>query len=585
MKFRSRRLAQRCRGLAIPVAIGIVLVLITLVLAVILYSRSTGRHQKVVEKQMQEVNVAEAVKGKMQEVFASGDKIDPARLKEIGMSSAPNPPGGEVQTFKGKIGDVEFSGSFNGGEGPWSTYVALPKNLDPKTFGFAGPKLPAYDSNEKPLPQNHSRIFVNVKAPNQETTRFFYTFSNNSPYGLVAPKGNVKVAEATAVTAPSAAAGTDKAFSQDFYIQAGQKIQVKGKMTGTAKSQLPKSSKPVEVGEPQGQVEDEVPPIPPEQLQQLVDAVKQMASEMESNGKDPGFEAFAAALVATSGMLYGHQMINQGGFSFDGKRLVWNGSLFVPKGMGILIPLTIRINGGLVIEDEATAIFGQSVVVDGPVFIGKGSAVMAGKKMDFKDRVEITFPAKDMMGINAAIVATDDIHLRRGVRHCKWKPLKGNVGIPFTVFEPPLNFELLKKFMKAANKLLGKLMGKFNPLMALLGGQITVPMGNEDLDYPGVLIVSEQGGVNIYDNGSDAGLAGLIMCNKSAVIEFGQEGGYFNGICISFNGDIEMFSVNYRYYPYHSSAAWPVGPGKYRTLNVLPQPHLVSSGEYKKGEK
>ncbi len=317
-------------------------------------------------------------------------------------------------------------------------------------------------------------------------------------------------------------------------------------------------------------------------LAELMKAVQQMASEMESNGKDPGFEAFAAALVATAGMMYGHQMINQGGFGFDGKRLTWNGSLFIPKGMGILIPFTIQINGALVIRDEATAVFAQSVVVDGPVFIGKGSAVMAGKKIDFKDRVEITFDAKDIMGINSAIVAGDDIHLRRGVRHCKWKPGQGSVGMPFSIFKPPLKLELLKKFMKAANKLLGKLTSKFNPLMALLGGEITIPLGTEDLDYPGVLIASENGGVKIYDQGKDAGLAGLIICNESAVIEFGQDGGYFNGICISFNGNIEMFSVKYRYYPYHSSAAWPVGPGKYRILKVLNQPHLVSSGEYKK---
>lgn len=65
---------RRSLGIALPVVIGIVLVIATLVLAIVFFGRTTGTMQKQSEKQIQQSNTAEVVKGKMQEIFAGGKK-------------------------------------------------------------------------------------------------------------------------------------------------------------------------------------------------------------------------------------------------------------------------------------------------------------------------------------------------------------------------------------------------------------------------------------------------------------------------------------------------------------------------------
>ena len=108
-------------------------------------------------------------------------------------------------------------------------------------------------------------------------------------------------------------------------------------------------------------------------------------------------------------------------------------------------------------------------------------------------------------------------------------------------------------------------------------------MGSEDMDVPGLLIVSAEGGVKVMDHGVDAGLAGLIICRKGIILEFPPDGsGCFSGIMISLEGDVKAFNVRYRYYPYYSYAQVPLGGGSSKLLKVFARPHMVTSGEYVK---
>lgn len=574
---------RRSRGMALPIVIGIVLVIATLVLAVVFFGRTTGKLQKQGEKQLQQSNSAEVVKGKMQEIFAGGSGITPDKLKEMGMSEPPPAAGGKVAPFKGKVGSIEFSGSFNGGEGPWSTYVPLPEKFDPKSFGYKGTPTSSFDP-KMPLPPNHSRIYVTAKAPDEKPVTYYFTYSNNSPYGLAAPRGNIYVKNAVATTENDLRNKSET--GQNFYLSAADKIEVKGKLTGTARTKQPASSNAVQLGDTDsGQVQNEFPPIPPEMEQQILQAMEMIAKELKDSGKDPGILELAMMMAATAATTVGNQqLIGQGGFSFDGKNLVWGGSMIVPSGMCILIPVNIKIDGDLILMNEAYAIFGKDAKIEGHLFLGKGSAVMSEGKLDVKDRVEVTFSADDILGINAAIIAKKDIMLRQGVRHCKFKPGSGSVTCPFKILPNPFdNIPKLKKlFNKIANQLFKKLGKAWGPVSMLFAQTVPIPVGNEDMGMPGLLLVSLEKGIHIKDNGADAGLAGLIICKETVFIEFPNEGnGIFAGLMISLDGDIKAYTVDYRYYPYYASALIPTPSGG-KVLNIMPQPHLVASGVYKK---
>ena len=576
---------RRNRGLALPIVIAIVLVVATLVLAVVFHTRMTGKMQKKGEKQIQQSNTAEVVKGKMQEIFASGSNIDPQKLQQLGLNQTPPTAGSKVVPFKGKVGNIEFSGSFNGGEGPWSTYVPMPTKLNPKTFGYKGKTSPSFDP-KMPLPPNHSRIYVTAKAPDEKPVTYYFTYSNNSPYGLVAPKGSIQVKNATATTDNDLR--DNKEVGQNFYVSAAKNIQVEGKLTGTARTKEPASANAVKLGDKNsGQVQNEFPPIPPEMEKQIYEAIQMISSELEKSGEDPGFEALAMMLATTAITLVGNQaIIDQGGFTFDGEQLVWAGSMIVPKGMSILMPMKVRIDGDLILMDKSIAVFAEDTEIDGHLFIGKECAVMCQGELKVKDRVEVTFSADDLLGINAAIIATKDLKLEKGVRHCKFKPGHGNVTTPFKILPNPFDKipKLKKLFNKIAKKVFGKLMSKWNPLAMLFAQTLPVPMGSEDMGVPGLLLVSTEKGIRIKDNGKDAGLAGLLICKETIFIEFPNEGnGIFSGLMISLEGDIKAYTVNYRYYPYYANALIPTAKGD-KLLQVLTQPHLVSSGIYKEGK-
>ncbi len=584
------------KGIALPIAIVIILVLITLILALVIQSRTGGNLQKRAEKRIAQSYTADVIKGKMQDVFGS-TSVDTAKLKEVGLSSLPPTPGGDVVQFKGKMGNIEFSGSFNGGNGPWSTYVPVPKEIDPKKFGFNGPKSPSYDPNKFPLPPNHSLIFVNVKAEGQPKRTFYYMFSNNSPYGLIAPKGQVIIrnGDALATNSPSPSSADKSITGHNFYVYAANKVEIDGKLTGTARTSVPKGESSVILGNKEaGKIEEGMPPIPPDELQKIIAAVTEIMSSLKNNSKDPGFKEMAIALAGAMALFKGHGLVDTNGFSFDGKHLVWNNSFIVPPNMTIAVPMPLKINGDLLLMDGATMMVGGDLEVDGHLFIDEESSLMAQGDLDIKDRVEVTFSTKEMMGISAAIMAEDDITLHKGVRHLKFKPGSGNTDFGFNLLPCPFP-EYIKvggkkiknpvaiAFKKMQQKVWKPLKKAMGPLAMFVTGKVSIPFGNEDKDIPGILIVSQKGSVKIKDNGKDAGLAGLIICKKGAIVEFPPDGsGVFTGILITFEGNIEFFNVKYRYYPYYTAASVPIGNGKTKTIMIMPKPHIVAYGEYKK---
>jgi hypothetical protein len=588
-------LGKRQRGMAIPVAIVIILVIATLVLALVLQSRHMGGFHKAVEKKGEMANTADVIKGKMLGVFTGGKSPDPAGLKEMGLSGPPPAPGQGAVPFRGKAGDVEFFGVFNGdGKIPWSTYVPVPDRIDPKIFGYGGPRSPSYDQSRFSLPPNHSLLLINTKTQEQKEKAYYYLISNNSPYGIAAPRGNITLAKgnARAAASPSLAAKEEAESGEKFYLFARDRVKVEGKLTGTAQSTLPRSQKPITLSDQEsGQEEEEVPPIPPEELEAILKALEDTMSQMEKEAKDVGIKELAMALLAATATFQGFKLIDLGGFSFDGKNLVWNNSFVAPPRMALLIPFPIKIKGDLLIMDKSTVVVAGNLKVEGRLFVGEGSAVLAGGKMEIEDRVDVYYSVKDMMGINAAIISTGDMKLKKGVRHLKFKPMSGNTGFGFSLISCPfpeyikvggkkIKNPAAQAFKKMQEKLLAPLRKSAGILAMFLTGKITIPLGSEDMDMPGLLIASEKGGVDIRDNGKDAGLAGLILCRTGVVIEFPPDGsGVFAGICIALDGNVEFFNVNYRYYPYYSGAAVPLGKGNDSTLLVFPRQHLVSSGE------
>lgn len=590
--------SPKTRGIALPVVIVIVLVLLTLILALVLQSRNTGNLQKTAEKQAQQANTAQVIRGKMQEIFESGKTPSPARLKELGLSALPPVPGKPPVAFKGKAGDVEFSGSFNGGSEPWSTYNPVPTAIDPKGFGYKGPQSPGFDSEKLPIPPNHSLLFVNVKTEAGTTpTTYYYMFSNNSPYGIIAPGGNIKITKgsAIAVSEQAPSAKPDKTASQDFFLYAKNKIEVGKKLEGTAITQA-KTKDAVVLGDvTAGQVREDEPPITPEELEAIAKALKDAMSEMENNSKDPGFKQMAMALMSAAVLFHGaYQMVDTKGFGFDGKQLIWANSMRIPEKMTAVCPFPLKIREDLLILKNSVFIVAGDLKVEGSLFIPENSGLLVLGKLEVKDRVYVTYKVDDYLGICSAIIAEKDIILKKGVRHLNFQPQGEGLGFLFSGMICPFP-EYIKvggkkipnpvalAFKKMRDKLLGKLKGAAAVLTMFACDKVKIPTGTVNNDLPGILIASPKGGVKIMDNGNDACLAGLIVCKKGIVIEFPPDGsGVFTGILLSWDENVEMFNVEYRYYPYSSAAVIPTGTSGGRTLLVMPQPHLVSSGEYKK---
>ena len=317
------------RGIALPVAIVVILVIATLALALILQSRTTSSLQKSGEKQLKRAGTASTVAGLMQQVFTGND---PEAFRQIGMEGSPPEPGGQVKTFSGKLNGVKFSGSFNGGDQAWSTYQPVPVSIDPKNFGFAGKGPKVYDPEKHPLPPNHSIVYVDVKPEDGQKKTYFYTFSNNSPQGILAPRGSISIREAMSWKDPSPQDKIQPEAGLKYYITAAKGIKVTEGLTGTARV-YGKSRGNVDIGNGStGTVEEEIPPIPPELIEQLLKELQAMMTQMEKASKDVGFAEFAMAIAAGQILFKGYELLDLGGFEFDGKTLIWNNSLILPKG-------------------------------------------------------------------------------------------------------------------------------------------------------------------------------------------------------------------------------------------------------------
>ncbi|MFH0802333.1 MAG: hypothetical protein V2A78_08130 [bacterium] len=587
------------KGIALPVAIAIALVIVVLTAALILQAITTGGLTRRIESRGSQKYAGEVVGAAMMEIFGRNGVPDPAKLAAIGLSAPPPAPGGNVVPFKGKAGDVTFSGSFNGGESPWSTYQPVPSTVDPKQDGFfPGNPVPCFDPGNFYVPPQHSLIFVNARTPKEGARRFFYMFSNMSPYGALAPRGNVSLKEATFTADPWNYRKAENLSAQKVFIGAGRNIQVAGALQGVARSARPASEKPINIGDPDsGTAEPDNPMdgFTEEQVMQLLQELETALGELEKSADDIGFMELAMAMAAATALFQGQQMIQLGGFSYDlkDKILTWNNSLYVPRGMIILIPFSIKIEGDLLVEDKAAVVVGGKLKIAGHMFIGKESAVFSTKSLECNDRVEVTYSPKEMLGISAGIGSFKNITLGRGVRHLKFKPGKGNVNFPFSISINPFpeflkihgilkNNPLFEAFAKAQKALFAPLMRIAGKMSQFMCGPIAVPAGTEDREEPGLLIAAPEGSVRIIDHDTDAMAAGLIATRDGIVIENSPDGsGIFTGLLVTYNGDIQAFATALRFYPYFTHGLFPVGSGEGRFVQ-LSQPHLVSSGEYKK---
>jgi hypothetical protein len=589
-----------CRkGIALPVAIAIVLVIVVLTAALIFQAISTGGLTRRIESRGSQKYVGEVVGATMMDLFGRNRIPDPAKLASIGLSAPPPAPGGAVVPFRGKAGDVTFTGSFNGGESPWSTYQPVPSAIDPKQDGFFPPNpVPCFDPVDFYVPPNHSLIFVKAQTPREGARRFFYMFSNMSPYGALAPRGNVFLKEAAFTADPWNLQKRENLAAQKVVIGAGKNIKVAGVLQGSARSARPASENPISIGDPEsGTAEPDNPmdQMTEEQVMQLLQELETSLSELEKSADEVGFMELAMAMAAATALFQGHQMIQLGGFGYDlsSRMLTWNNSLYVPRGMVILIPFSIKIEGDLLVEDKAAIVVDGRLNIDGHLFIGKESAVFSTKNLECNDRVEITYSPRDMLGISSGIGSLKNITLNRGVRHLKFKPGKGNVNFPFSICINPFpeflkihgilkNNPLFQAFVRAQRALFAPLMRMASRMTQFMCGPIAVPMGSEDREEPGLIIAAPEGSVRIIDHDADAMVAGLIATRDGIVIENPPDGsGIFTGLLLTYNGDIQAFATALRYYPYFTHGLFPVDSGEGRLVQ-LSQPHMVSSGEYRK---
>jgi hypothetical protein len=586
------------RGISLPAIIIILLVIITITVTIALHIRNRNILQKAAEKQARKAYAAKAVKGKIAGVFASGKTISPAKLKELGLTAVPPEPGKPPVEFKGKDGDVEFSGSFNGGNEPWSTYIPLPEEIDPKEFSFKGTKSPGFDPEKLPIPPNHSLIFANLKAgENIDPATYYFMFSNNSPYGIIAPNGNVKISGgATATSEQLPSAKPDQSAGQDFYIFAKNKIDISKKLEGTAITQA-KTKDAVTLGDlTTGQVRENAPKIPAEELQSIADALKDSMREMWKSTKDPGFRKLSIGLEMADIKFGGSfKMIDTKGFSYNKEQLIWANSMKIPEKTNTVCPMSIKVNGDLIMQKNSVFIVEGDLKIEGRLFIPENSSLLVMGKLEVNNRVYTTFKSEDYPGICSAIIAKGDILLKKGGSHLNYQPQGEITEVNLSGLECPFPKYLKKakgkqiinrkvlKFEKSQKKLMGKIKGADEILKTFVCSNVNITPGSDNNDLPGILIASSDGGVKIQDDNNSACLAGLIISKKDIVIEFPSKGtGVFTGVILSLDESIKILNTDYRYYPYYFCAFVPTGISGGKTIQVLPRPHLISSGEYKK---
>jgi hypothetical protein len=612
----------RGSGFALPVTIVIIVVILTLAIALIYQALSTRSVTGRGEKQRAQENTGEIVGGLMQQVFASGKTPDPVSAAKLGLKGPLPQPGGAVVPFSGTIGEIAFSGSFNGGDGPWSTYQPVPEKVDPKYDNFYGGKIPCYDPKKLPVPPQHSLIYVKTQAPKEAPRCYYYMFSNMAPYGALAPRGSIELRGATSTVNPWFDQSKLDVSGRKVYLGAGKKITVRGKLQGKALSGQPAASSPVSLGD------SESGEIDPDELEEIEKILKQLEGDLEKQMNElveaiiaralsEGIEGLATAIATASATMkigsFSGAVVDCGGFSFDlaKKKMIWNSALFIKKKKALSIPLNIEVRGDLILQDDALLATTGSLTVHGRLFLGQRSVVYADNDLTVRGRVNVHYsPKVDLkeigidpstvpeelkpylpyLGIESMIAARKDVVLGAGVRHLKFKPQRKARAFPFKALANPFD-----KFDKDGNitavwsSFENAVSNAFNPLQLLanrlspfISDNIDVKKEDEDTETPGIAIYSKKGSVTIVDHGPDASLAGLIFCKEDIVLEFvPEEPNVFYGVLISMNGDIKAFKTMLRYYPYFAHGTFPIDPEETRYVNFS-MPHLVSSGEYRK---
>jgi len=611
---------KKCnQGIALPVTIVIVVVLLTLAVAIIMQATSTKHMQGGGEKQKAQENTGEIVGGLMQDIFSSGRAPDPAKLAQIGLNAAPPSPGGAVVPFKGKMGEIAFSGSFNGGDGPWSTYQPVPDKVDPKKDNFFRGKIACYDPKKFPVPPQHSLIFVKTEMPREAPRYYYYMFSNMAPYGALAPRGSIRLKEATFITNPWLNPAKQDVSGHKVYLGAGKRIEVQGKVNGKAISGRPASEKPVVIKNTESteiteDEQEELEKLLAQMESQMNKSMDLLAEELKKRAIDEGIlglgEAMGTAMGDFSLGFFKGPRVNCGGFSFDPlhKKMIWNKAFFLKKGKTFSVPLNLEIKGDLILQDKALLATTGSLTVHGRLFLGQGSVVYADNDLKVDGRVNVHYSPKvdpreidpdidpedipeelqpflPYLGIESAIIAKKNVELGEGVRHLKFKPQRKACDFPFTGAGNPFKKDnpLFDQFNDAVNQVLNPLNALAARFAPYLSENIEVSPGDEDTETPGIAICSlKDGAVKVVDHGPDASLAGLIVCRQDIVLEFPPDGsGVFSGVLMTSDGDISAFETTLRYYPYFTHGTIPIDPDESRFVQFS-IPHIISSGEYKK---
>lgn len=581
------RMPRRPGGIALPVAVLLILVLLALVLALLLGGRTTGGLGKAVEGRMAEREVADVVFAAFQRIFSS-ETPDPADLALVGLSAPPPEAGGATVEFGGEVEGVAFGGSFNGGQSPWSTFQRPCAPLEPEAFGFL-------EGEEITVPPWHSLVFVTVQAPEQPPRTFFTLYSGLNPNAALSPDGSITMRDVLGSLVPVPGIDPGDARGRPFRLTAGKTIGVKGACEGQALSARPASEKPVSLGQgSSGGIEEGVADLQQdlEYVMKLLGQLEGIEKKLKERAKDPGCLALGTALVAATQLFQGFPLLDLGGFSFDPESatLIWNASIYVPDGVALLIPCNLEVQGDVLMGPKAALVVLGGLDVQGHLILKKESLAFA-ESVVVRDRVEIAYSAGPNLAIRSYLVADGDIDLQKGVRHLKktgdWS---GKVKFPFGATPNPFEEFLKKKkdgkwilvpnpvfqaFQQLQAQLLQKLLAAFDPLKRFMAATIPIPLGDEDSEFPGLLIASEEGSVRIHDTDRGAGLAGMILTKKGIVIEFPPDGsGVFTGVLIAASGNIETFFLtNLRYYPFFAAApvadlgqlcvptVWPLASG------------------------
>ncbi|MEW6282704.1 MAG: hypothetical protein AB1758_29105, partial [Candidatus Eremiobacterota bacterium] len=412
---------NRTRALALPTVFLATFVLLTLVLGLMLTSQNQAGLSRSVEGRMAEKEVADVVFGHFQNLLR---EPRPADLAALGLSAPPPPPGGGVVPFQGEIQGVRFWGSFNGGAAPWSTWSPPDLKVDPEKDGF-GALLPGFDPARFPVPARHSLVFVNVQAEGEPQRTYFTLFANPSGNPVVSARGSVFLREVSGTDAPVARQGeTDPGYP--IRVLAGREIELKKPFPGRA---LISEGDP---DEEEGEEENPDPGYPVEFVEKLLAQAAELAKLAEGQAEDPGVKEAALAVAAAAVLFKGFELIDLGGFGFDGKTLTWNPSLWVPSKLQLAFPLDLKIRGDLILDRETLFVAGGDLTVEGHLILHKDAILVVAGELEVEDRVEVAFEAGENLSLRTAILVNGDIDLKQGVRHLK-RSQKGQVVSPFNL--------------------------------------------------------------------------------------------------------------------------------------------------------